>query len=102
MSDRKPNAWGVEFRTPADTATGWSEWQRTATYPAIDVVEVDGADLTASGQDFDLGEVRASHHAKVVLFQSNHAWQVRTRHVFFAAYADKAGASMKLVGKYDG
>jgi hypothetical protein len=98
MPDTLPkNAWVVEFRDPIN-----SEWMKAAHYPAIDIVEIDGADLTVSDQEFDLGEVRASHHAKMILLQSGDRFEVRTRFEHFPPFAKRVGDTITLKGRYDG
>jgi hypothetical protein len=59
----KNNAWKVEFRTGPK-----QDWLTDVTFPAIDLVEIDGQHQE---EPMDLGELRAQAHAAYTVKSSN-------------------------------
>ena len=77
------NAWAVQFRDPKD-----KEWKTEKWYKSIIITNVDKKDLSDE-QQFDLGELQASHQAKILLHNSNNFFEVQTRKVYFAGFKEK-------------
>tara|TARA_R110000824_G_scaffold341402_1_gene527836 strand:+ start:1142 stop:1420 length:279 start_codon:yes stop_codon:yes gene_type:complete len=91
----KPNSWAVMFKDPKDT-----EWLYTKWFPSVNITHLNGKMLDPENQ-FDMGQVRASHEATMVLRNSGERLDVTTRHVYKKSFEGKTGNTFKFEGKQE-
>ena len=91
----KPNSWAVMFKDPKDT-----EWKTEKWFPAVNITHLNGNVLDPESQ-FDIGEIRASHEAKMILRNSDYQLEVSTRYVYKKTYDGKTGNTFKFEGKQE-
>ena len=90
----KNKAWKVEFRTGPK-----QDWVTDVTFPAIDLVEIDGQHQE---EPMDLGELRAQAHAAYINRAHGKAWEVKVTHCHFPAFDDRVGTEIIFKGVFDG
>ena len=91
----KPNAWAVMFKDPKDT-----EWKTEKWFPAVNITHLNGKLLDFESQ-FDMGQVRASHEATMILRNSDYQFEVTTRYVHRESFEGKTGNTFKFEGKQE-